>query len=50
MADSAYFINLHPKEYRQELHYYPFVVKLDICVGSCNTLNDLSKKEIKQKI
>ena len=35
-------INLHPKEYNQEFHYYPFVVKLDRCVGICNTLNDLS--------
>ena len=25
-------INLHPNEYSQELHYYPFVVKLDRCV------------------
>ena len=31
-------------EYSQEFHYYPFVVKLDKCVGSCSTLNDLSKK------
>ena len=38
------FINLHPNEYSQELHYYPFVAKLDRCVGSCNTLNDLSNK------
>ena len=34
-------INLHPNEYSQvysqELHYYPFAVKLDKCVGSCNT-------------
>ena len=37
-------INLHPNEYSQELHYYPFAVKLDKCVGSCNTLNDLSNK------
>ena len=37
-------INLHPDEYSQEFHYYPFAVKLDRCVGSCNTLNDLSKK------
>ena len=37
-------INLHPNEYSQELHYYPFAVKLDRCVGSCNTLNDLSNK------
>ena len=33
-------INLHPNEYRQEFHYYPFVVKLDRCVGSCNTLTN----------
>ena len=34
-------INLQPNEYTQEFHYYPFAVKLDRCVGSCNTLNDL---------
>ena len=37
-------INLHPNEYSQELHYYPCMVKLDRCIGSCNTLNDLSNK------
>ena len=37
-------INLHPNEYSQELHYYQFAVKLDKCVGSCNTLNNLSNK------
>ena len=37
-------INLHPNECSQEFHYYPFAVKLDRCVGSCNTLNDLSNK------
>ena len=37
-------INLHPNEYSQEFHYFPFAVKLDRCVGSCNTLNDLSSK------
>ena len=37
-------INLHPNEYSREFHYYPFVVKLDICAGSFNTLNDLSNK------
>ena len=37
-------INLHPNEYSQELHYYPFAVKFDRCIGSCNTLNDLSNK------
>ena len=31
-------INLHPNEYSQELHYYPFTAKLNRCVGSCNTL------------
>ena len=30
--------------YSHELHYYPFAVKLDRCVGSCNTLNDLFDK------
>ena len=37
-------INLHPNEYSQEFHYYPFAVKLDRCVGNRNTLNDLSNK------
>ena len=37
-------INLHLNEYSQEFHYYPFAVKLDRCVESCNTLNDLSNK------
>ena len=35
-------INLHPDEYSQEFRYYPFAVKLDRCVRSCNTPNDLS--------
>ena len=37
-------INLHPNEYSQAFYCYPFAVKLDRCVGSCNTLNDLSNK------
>ena len=37
-------INLHPNEYSKEFHYYSFAVKLDRCVGSCNTLNDVSNK------
>ena len=37
-------INFHPNEYSQELHYYPFAVKLDRCVRSCNNLNELSNK------
>ena len=38
------FINLHPNEFSQEFHYYPFVTRLHRCVGSCNTLNDLPNK------
>ena len=40
----TFLINLHPNEYSQEFHYYPFAVKLNRCVESCNTLNDLSNK------
>ena len=36
--------NLHPNEYIQGLHYYPFAVNLDRYVRSCNTLNDLPNK------
>ena len=36
--------NLHPNEYSQKFHYYPFSVKLDRYTGSSNTLNDLSNK------
>ena len=38
------FINLHPNDYSHAFHCYPFPVKLDRCVGSCNTVNDLSNK------
>ena len=41
-------INLHLKEYGQEFHYYPFAVKLDRCVGSCNPLNDYLIKHVFQ--
>ena len=37
-------INLRPNEYSQGFHYYPFVVKLDRCAGTCKTLNELSNK------
>ena len=37
-------INLHPNEYSQELCYYLFVVNLDRCARSCNTLDDLSSR------
>ena len=37
-------INLHPNDYSQEFYYYPSAVKLDRCVGSCNTLYDLFNK------
>ena len=38
------FISLDPNECTQEFLYYPFVVKLDRCIGSCNTLIDLFSK------
>ena len=37
-------INVHSNENGQEFYYYTFAVKLNTCVGSCNTLNDLSNK------
>ena len=37
-------IYLHPNEHNLQFHYYPFVVKLNSCVGSCNALNDLSNR------
>ena len=43
-ANQSTLINLDPNEYNQELRYYPFAIKLDRCVGSCNTFNDLSNK------
>ena len=38
------FINVNANEYSQKFHYYQFSFKLGTCVGSYNTLNDLSKK------
>ena len=38
-------IKLHPNEYIQGLHYYPFVVNLGRCTESCNTLDDLLNRE-----
>ena len=35
-------IDFHPNDYIQELHYYPFAVKLDKFFGRSNCLNDLS--------
>ena len=37
-------INLRPDGQSQELRYYPFAIDWDRCVGSCNTLSDLSNK------
>ena len=37
-------INLYANEWIQEFHYYPFAIKLEICLGNCNTLNNLSNK------
>ena len=35
-------INLHPNEYTRGLCYYPCVINLDRCVGSCDIHTDLS--------
>ena len=40
----ATLINLHPNKYSQQFHYYLFLAKLDRCVESSNTINDLSNK------
>ena len=37
-------INLQPNEYCHKSHYYPFAVILGRCIGSCNSLTDLSNK------
>ena len=37
-------INLHHIEYSQELCHHSFVVNLDKCAGSCNTLDDPSSR------
>ena len=37
-------VNLHANEYGQELQYYSFAVNLDMCVGSCSTLDGLSNQ------
>ena len=44
MHGSTYSYYLHPNEYSHEFNYNPISVKLDRCIGSCNTLNDLSNK------
>ena len=41
-------VNLHPDECNQEFPYHPFAVKLDRCVGRCNTLNDYLIKYVFQ--
>ena len=43
MTRSAH-IDLNPGKYYQRLSYYPFVVNLDRCNESCNTLNDFSDR------
>ena len=50
LSNQPTVITLHHNEFSQEFHYYPFVVKLDRCVGTCNTLNNLSDKVCIQNI
>ena len=42
-------IDLNDDEYNQGLRYYPFMVNLDRCNGSCNTPDDLSNRICVQK-
>ena len=37
-------MNLHPNEYTQQFHYFPFAVRLDRCIVSCSTFNDFCNK------
>ena len=37
-------IDFHSNKYGQELHHYPFVVVLDRCLGSFDTVNDLPNR------
>ena len=36
-------VDLNPDEYNQGFCCYPFLVSLDRCKGSCNSLDDRSK-------
>ena len=38
-------INLDPNEYSHEFHCHTFAVKLDRCVGTCNTVKSLYSKQ-----
>ena len=42
--DTSNIVNIHKYFMKKEFYYYLSAVKLDRCVGSCNTLNDLSNK------
>ena len=42
-------INLYPNEYNQEFQCFPFLVELDRCLGSWNTLNDFANKNMCSK-
>ena len=43
------FINVHPNEFSQGLHFYPLAVSLDRCVRSRNTFIDLSRACVPKK-
>ena len=44
MSNSTYTFYLHPNQCSQEFHYYPIAVKLDRCIGICDSLNNLCYK------
>ena len=37
-------IDINSNQYNQELNCNPFVIKLEKCAGSCNTINNLSNR------
>ena len=43
-SNHAKYVLLGNQKCKIQSYYYPFAVKLDRFVGSCNTLNDLSNK------
>ena len=42
-------INLHPNEYCQKFHYYPFAIKLDRYVEGINSMCSKQNRRFKSK-
>ena len=43
-SGDPFYTSIAWTKHNRELTYYPVAVKLEKCVGSCNTLNDLSNR------